>query len=224
MAKNPPIECMAAHERGFRMLGQAMNLMEKTTTSAPADPQPTRLADVHALTRIAMFAALIGAGAFIHVPLGPLHISLQPLMVMLTGFCLGPKKAALALAAYLACGFIGLPMFGRGKAGPASFLGPTAGFLAGFFCGAIIAGLSTLVRGSRKKRILAMLFFGSIGTVVVLLLGAIGLRMTIIADWNTALALGLYTFLPGDLIKMVVAMLVKEAFFPPPGTEAVHAS
>ncbi len=188
-------------------------------------PRPTPLADIHTLTRIALFAALIGAGAFIHIPLGPAHISLQTMMVILAGFCLGPKKAALALAAYLACGFIGLPMFGRGKAGPASFFGPTGGFLVGFLFGAIIAGFSARspFRNSRKKRIIAMAAFGTVGAVVILLMGATGMYLTIIPDWNRAMALGFWTFLPGDLIKMALAIAVKEAFFPNPGTEARHA-
>ncbi len=196
-----------------------------TNTAAPLpEPAPTPLSQLHALTRIALFAALIGAGAFIYIPLGPLqNISFQTLMVMLTGFCLGPKKAALALLAYLACGFIGLPMFGRGRAGPASFIGPTAGFFLGFIAGAAIAGCGALVRGSRRRRVAAMIVCGLIGSVVLLSLGAVGLRLTVFDSWNKALAVGVYAFLPGDIIKMLMAVAVKEAFFPPAGREGSHA-
>lgn len=191
--------------------------------SATLDPEPMPLAKLYTLTRISLFAALIGAGAFIHVPLGPAHISFQTMMVMLTGFILGPKKAALALAAYLACGFIGLPMFGRGKAGPASFLGPTVGFLVGFPVGAVIAGLATFVTGSRLRRVLAMILFGTLGTAALLALGAVGMRITIINDWRRAFAVGFFTFLPGDLLKMLLAIAVKEAFFAPANKGDRHA-
>ena len=106
------------------------------------DPSPTPLSQLHDLARISLYAALIGAGAFVHVPVGPMHISLQTLLIMLAGFVLGPKRAALALLLYNICGFIGLPMYGRGRAGPAAFLGPTAGYFAGFVAGAVIAGFS----------------------------------------------------------------------------------
>ncbi|MDR1745574.1 MAG: biotin transporter BioY, partial [Planctomycetota bacterium] len=94
------------------------------TPSLADDPAPTPLPRIHDLARISLYAALIGAGAFVHVPVGPMHISLQTMMIMLAGFVLGPKKAALALLLYNVCGFIGLPMYGRGRAGPAAFLGP----------------------------------------------------------------------------------------------------
>lgn len=166
------------------------------------------------LTRLALFAALTGAGAFIHIPFGPAHISLQTMMVMLTGFVLGPKKAALAMLLYLACGFIGLPMFGRGKAGPASFLGPTVGYLAGFVVGAAIAGCAVFFDGSRLRRFIAMLGFGLLGSVALLAIGAVGMRLTIIDAWPKAFAFGFFPFLPGDCLKMLAAAAVRAAMFP----------
>lgn len=176
------------------------------------EPVPTPLAELRSLANISLFAALVGAGAFVHIPFGPMHLSLQTMLVMLTGFVLGPKRAVLAMALYLACGFIGLPMFGRGKAGPAAFLGPTAGYLAGFVAGAAIAGLSTLFGGGRR-RVAAMLCFGALGSVVLLLLGAAWLRLTVIDDWGRALVVGFYPFIIGDIIKMAAAAALREAFF-----------
>lgn len=178
-----------------------------------AETAPAPLAPVQTLTRIALFAALIGAGAFVYLPLGPLHLTLQTMLVMLTGFVLGPKMAAWALFAYLGCGFLGLPMFGRGKSGPASFFGPSAGYLAGFWVGAVVAGCSAYFSGSRTRRLVAMAFFGTLGSVLLLLLGAAGMRLTIMNDWHSALAAGMYPFLPGDILKMLAAAAVKEAFF-----------
>lgn len=185
---------------------------ETAESTLPSCPTPVEA--LKDMTRIAMFAALVGAGAFIHIPLGPAHISLQTMMVMLTGFVLGPRKALLAMLLYLACGFIGLPMFGRGKAGPASFLGPTVGFLAGFLVGAVIAGVSTWFGGSRKRRVAAMIVFGAFGTLALLALGGVGLRLTIISDWRVAMTTGILPYIVGDMLKMLAAVAVKEAFFP----------
>ena len=181
------------------------------SASGPPLTSPEELRD---LVRLSMFAALIGAGALIYIPFGPLFLSLQTMMVMLTGFMLGPKKAGLAILVYLACGFIGLPMFGRGRTGPASFIGPTAGYFPGFAAGAMIAGLSTYVKGSRTRRLAAMILCGLVGTVVLLAMGSVGLRLTVIGDWGKAFAVGMYPFLPGDFAKMIAAALIKESFFP----------
>lgn len=177
------------------------------------DPEPTPLGEIHDLARIALYAALIGAGAFLHVPVGPMHISLQTLMIMLTGFVLGPKRAALALLLYNVCGFIGLPMYGKGRAGPASFLGPTAGYFAGFIVGAVIAGLATYFTGSRRRRVAAMIVFGFVGTAAILLMGALVLWLRFIPEWHRAFMVGFVPFIVGDTIKMLAAVAIKETFF-----------
>lgn len=178
------------------------------------DPEPMPLDDVRDLARIAMFAALVAAGAFFHVPFGPMHISLQTMMIMLAGFILGPKKAAVALLLYVLCGFLGLPVFGRGRAGPASFLGPTAGYYPGFVLGAFIAGLSCRFSGTRRRHVAGMIGFGAAGIVAILGLGAVGVRVTMGVSWDQALVMGMYAFLPGDLVKMLAAVLVRLSFFP----------
>lgn len=177
------------------------------------EPCPTPLPQIHDLARVSLYAALIGAGAFVHVPVGPMHISLQPMMAMLTGFVLGPKRAALALLLYNVCGFIGLPMYGRGRAGPAAFLGPTAGYFAGFLAGAVIAGVSVYFGGSRRRRVAAMVICGFIGTAVTLLLGTLLLWWRFIPEWNRAFAVGFLPFIVGDTIKMLAAAAIREAVF-----------
>lgn len=182
-------------------------------TAPEDDPSPMPLQRIHDLARISLYAALIGAGAFVHVPVGPMHISLQTMMIMLAGFVLGPKKAALALLLYNVCGFIGLPMYGRGRAGPAAFLGPTAGYFAGFLVGAAIAGFSAYFDGSRRKRIAAMIAFGAAGSVATLLLGTLVLWWRFVPEWNRAFAIGFLPFIGGDLLKMLAAAAIREAFY-----------
>lgn len=199
--------------------------MSKNNSGISAsDPEPLPLSETRELTRIAMFAALVGAGAFIHIPFGPMHISLQTMMVMLTGFILGPRKAALAMLVYLAAGFIGLPMFGRGKAGPESFLGPTAGYLPGFVIGAAVAGASALFAGRGRWHVAAMIGFGFLGTVILLLCGTAGIRVIVAGDWSRAFAIGFAPYIPGDTVKMIAAALVCWKFFPSrtAGTEAKY--
>ena len=172
------------------------------------------------MARGAMFAALVGAGAFIMIPAGPLFFSLQTMMVMLTGFCLGPGKAARAIFLYLAAGFIGLPVFGRGMAGPAAFFGPTCGFFPGFVAMAALTGLSSPVR-ARRRRIALMIATGTAGFLVMLACGAAGLRLVAVPDWERAFLVGMVPFLPVEPVKLALAIAVRETFFPPEG--AGHA-
>ncbi|MCD8352073.1 MAG: biotin transporter BioY [Planctomycetaceae bacterium] len=178
----------------------------------PAVPMP--LHRLHGMVRIALYAALVGAGAFIHVPVGPMHISLQTMMIMLAGFVLGPRKAALAMLLYLLCGLVGLPMFGRGRAGPASFVGPTAGYFLGFVAGAALAGCSTYFGGGRWRRMAARIGFGFVGSVILLLAGTVMLWYRFIPDFNRALLVGFYPFIVGDTVKMIAAAIIAETFFP----------
>lgn len=177
-------------------------------TSIPAPP----LSETTALTRLSLYAALTGIGAFVHIPLGPFHISLQTMMLNLTGFALGPKKAAAAMLLYLLCGFIGLPMFGRGKAGPASFLGPTAGYFAGFVVAAAVSGLALRFGKTRRGRLAAMLVFGTVAVVLDLLAGTMLLHARFIPDLNRAFAIGFAPFIAGDMIKMIAAAFIAIRF------------
>lgn len=185
--------------------------------------EPGPLRRVHTLARAAMFAALIAVGAFIMIPLGPLHISLQTMMLMLTGFCLGPRGAFWALLLYLASAFVGLPMLGRGRAGPAIFFGPSCGYLPGFMVGAVVAGFAAGI-ADRRRRIAAMALFGVLGTVLILTLGSVGLRCVVVADWRSAFAFGMLPFLPGDLVKLVLAIVIRETFLVQPDERASDAA
>lgn len=181
-------------------------------TALPESPQP--LSEARFLTRISLYAALIGIGAFLHIPFGPMHISLQPMMVNLTGFRLGVRQAGWALLLYNFCGFVGLPMFGRGKAGPASFLGPTAGYFVGFLVSAMISGLARRYGRTRRGRFVSMLIFGGIGSTAALVCGSLLLYLRFIPDFSHAFMVGFVPFILGDLVKVVAAAVISDRVFP----------
>lgn len=174
------------------------------TPEAPAD-----LSALRGLARCSLFAALIGAGAFIVVPAGPLFFSLQTMAVSLAGFALGTRRALVAIAVYLAAGFFGMPMFGMGKAGPLAFMGPTGGFFLGFVVQAAVAGMAHGVRG-RKRRIAAMAAAGTAGFLAMLACGALGLWATVMPTWKAAFLAGMAPFLPVEPIKLAMAIALAE--------------
>ena len=59
----------------------------------------------------ALFAALIAVGAQIRIPIGPVPVTFQVPMVLLAGFLLGPKLAALSTTVYMLVGLVGVPVF-----------------------------------------------------------------------------------------------------------------
>ena len=89
----------------------------------------------------AMFAAVICAGCFIRIPLGAVPVVIQNVLCILTSVILGGFTGCVPCALFLAAGFLGLPVYSGGTGGLAVWLGPTGGFLPGYFFGSLAAGL-----------------------------------------------------------------------------------
>ncbi len=90
---------------------------------------------IRELTVGGLFAALIGAGAFLKITLPlqpvPMHITLQWFFVLLAGLLLDKRLAGMSVGVYLALGLVGVPVFASGG-GPSYLLRPTFGYLLGF--------------------------------------------------------------------------------------------
>jgi len=98
----------------------------------------------------ALFAAIICAGSVIAIPIGPVPITLQNAFAIMAGLLLGPLQGAGAVGLFLLAGALGLPVFSGGKGGLAIITGPTGGYLAGYFIGALVAGFA-LERADRGR-------------------------------------------------------------------------
>ena len=155
---------------------------------------------IRRLAYAAEFAALFGLASFFVIPVGPVPITLQVLLIAFVGLFLGPRTAVLAVILYLLAGAVGLPIFAGGKAGLGVLFGPSGGYLVGFLFLAFIAGLA------RKT--------GTVGTLVGLVVavtachacGIIGMSLTL----NKTLVQACYmdlVFVPADLVKVLLAFL-----------------
>ena len=108
----------------------------------------------------------------------------------------------------MAVGAAGLPVFAGTPAkgiGIAYMMGPTGGYLLGFLLAAGVVGLLAARGWDRgfHTTFLAML----IGNVVIYVPGLIWLANVV--GWDQpVLEWGLYPFVAGDLVKIVLAMLV----------------
>mgnify|MGYP000453013372 CR=1 FL=1 len=114
------------------------------------------------------------------------------------------KKGTVSYLIYLLMGFVGLPVFSGFTGGPAKLAGPTGGYIIGFIVMAVIAGL--VIDNCHKPWI--QLIGMIVGTIVCYLFGTIW--FCIVADYTfkAALAVCVIPFIPADLIKMIIAMII----------------
>ncbi len=155
-----------------------------------------------------LMAALIAAGAFIAIPIGPVPIVLQNFFVFLAGLLLGGRWGLASVGVYLLAGACGLPVFAGGTGGLGRFAGPTGGYLVAYLPAVYIIGVfSTKGRGRIPTDVAAMIF----GAAIVYLLGVPWLKMVTGMSWSKALAAGMYPFLPGDALKIAAAIPVAKS-------------
>ena len=163
------------------------------------------------LTHIALFTALIvvlGLVPRIDLAFG-VPITAQSLGIMLCGTVLGARKGALAVVLFLVLVAIGLPVLSGGRGGLGLFAGPSAGYLIGFPVAAFVAGLVM------ERTTLSPLWAGVSGAIiggigVLYLFGITGMSIALGKTWVEASYLGM-AFLPGDIIKSLLAGVVTQA-------------
>jgi biotin transport system substrate-specific component len=149
-------------------------------------------------------SALLTASAWLVLPMWPVPMSMQPFAVLLVGLCCGARLGLATVAAYLLEAACGLPVLAAGHA--LLPLAPSSGYLLGFALA--VAAVGALAdRGWCKRADLLAVALG-IGMVLIYLPGLVWLRVAWMSNWHAVLAAGLLPFLPGDLIKAAVALLL----------------
>lgn len=166
---------------------------------------------------VAVFAALIAAMALLPaIPVGPLGvpITLQNLAVYIVALVLGARRAPLAVLLYLVVGLLGLPIFARGGAGVGVLAGPSAGYLLGYIPAALCTGLVaySVVRKRRVgfSAVLGMFLATCVGLIIITGCGIVGMMLNAHLSFGAAVGAAAI-YLPGDLIKGVIASLVAVA-------------
>jgi biotin transport system substrate-specific component len=159
----------------------------------------------------ALMAALIAAGAFIVIPIGPVPIVLQNLFVMIAGLILAPRWAAAAVAIYLLAGGLGLPVFAGGTGGIGRLLGPTGGYLIGYLPAVVLIGWTHTRFGEKAWMEIGALILAE---AVVFGLGVSWLKTVTAMSWTAALAAGMLPFLPGDALKIAAALPIARTLRP----------
>ncbi len=163
------------------------------------------------LTHIALFAALIAVlGLVPRIDLAAgVPITAQSLGIMLCGTVLGAKRGALAVLLFLGLTAIGLPLLSGGRGGLGVFAGPSVGYLIGFPVAAFVAGWVM------ERTTMVPLWAAGAGAViggigVLYAFGIPGMALILGKTLPEAAFLAL-AFLPGDILKAVLAGLITQA-------------
>ena len=157
------------------------------------------------MTVTALMTAVTCILAPLSIPIGPVPISFTNLAIYLSLYLLGWKRGTISYLVYLLIGLVGIPVFSGFTSGPGKLFGPTGGYLIGFIPLALIAGY--FINHFHNKKVLS--FLGMIlGTAVCYALGTTWLAIQAHMGFQAALMAGVVPFLPGDFIKMILALLI----------------
>lgn len=169
----------------------------------------TRRTPARDLAQIAVFAALIialGLPGQITIGSSGVPITLQTLGVMLAGALLGARKGVLSVATVIVLG-LALPVLAGGRTTLTSLASPTAGFLIGWIPAVAVIGWLT-ARMLPRYRVVPGVAINVLGGIVVLYaFGIAGMLLRTDLTLWAALSANV-AFLPGDLLKAVVAAAV----------------
>lgn len=166
------------------------------------------------LTFIALFAALIAALGLLpkFTLMSGIPITAQTLGIMLCGTILGARRGALAVILFLVLVAIGLPLLAGGRGGLGVFNTPWAGFLFGWPVAAYVTGLVVEKWRTGNLSLIAGVasVIGGIGALYVI---AIPYYMLTADKGLTEATWTMSPFIPGDLIKCVLAGVVTQAIW-----------
>lgn len=157
------------------------------------------------LTTCALFAAVMCILGPLAVPIGPVPVSLTNLVLYLCVMVLGTKKAFLSYIVYLLLGAVGMPVFSGYAGGIAKLAGPTGGYLVGFIPMVLIAGY---VMEKANRDIIVTIISMIFGTAICYALGTAWFVFQTGSTIDHALTVCVYPFIPFDIAKIVIAVLV----------------
>jgi biotin transport system substrate-specific component len=154
----------------------------------------------------------------VYVPANPyVPFSLQTFSVLFVGATLGFRRGVASTLLYLALGCIGLPVFAIDANGVHAsgvdtiatiesgrlVLGATGGYLIGFVLASGVVGrLAELGWDRSFPGSVAMMLIGS---AAIYLVGLPWLAIAVGLDVSKTLQFGLWPFVPGDIVKLLVA-------------------
>ena len=149
---------------------------------------------------------LLALSSKIQIPLTPVPVTLQTMVLLVMSMFLGWRGALGATILYLFQGAVGLPVFAHGS-GIIYLFGPTGGYLFGFILASILVGF--LAERDWDKSIILTFCAMTIGTLVIYICGISWLAF--LKDIKTAIVFGLLPFITPDILKICLGSCIVAA-------------
>lgn len=151
-----------------------------------------------------MTAVICILGPFsLAIPISPVPVSLGSLAIYFVVSVLGMKQGTVSVLIYVLLGLAGLPVFSGFSGGAGKLFGPTGGYIIGYLFMALICGF--FIDRFPDKPVLS--FLGMLpGTAACYFFGTVWLASQASLSFGNALAAGVLPFIPGDLVKLVLAV------------------
>lgn len=164
----------------------------------------SRKSKTYVLSMAAVMTAVTCVLAPMSIPIGPVPISFTNLAIYLSLYLLGWKMGTVSYVVYVLIGMVGVPVFSGYTGGLGKLMGATGGYIIGFIPMAIIAGL---VIDKSKNRVLQFAAM-AVGTAVCYVFGTAWFCVVMESTVVAALGMCVFPFIPGDLAKIIAAMVV----------------
>ena len=163
-----------------------------------------------ALPRTALFAVVTLVAGLIRLPIGPIPLTFQSLAVLLAGLLLSTREAFYAMCLHLVLKIL--------ISGSGVVFSPSFGFVIGFIPAAsLLAMLNRKPGTGRTSRFLHLMLASAVLYVVGLpYMAALLYPISSMTgpDWIGVIKTGMLVFLPGDLFKALLALVIAERVSP----------
>lgn len=168
----------------------------------------------------AVFTAVCCLLSIITIPSGIVPITLGSLGVMLTAMTLDTKKSIVSVVLFVLLGCFGLPVFSGMQGGIGVIAGPTGGYIYSYIFMVPIIGMASKC----LNKSLSSGMFTFLGCIVALAVNYIigtahflvvmnGIKGEGYSLW-TALSVCVFSFIPFDIIKSILAIVVAQRIRP----------
>lgn len=154
------------------------------------------------VTFCALGTAILCALSPFSFAIGPIPLSFATLVIYFLPYLLGRKQSFVCVCAYLLLGAVGVPVFSNFGAGIGKLLGPTGGFLIGYLPLVLIVGYGVCT----YTRPVIHAAFMLLGTGVLYAVGMAWFCYSTQSGVLSGLALCVFPFLPGDMLKIWLAV------------------
>ena len=162
-----------------------------------------------------MGVALLAVAAQIQIPIGPVPITLQSLVIFTMFLLYSPEEIVMVISAYLLLGAVGIPVGAAFNGGLGWLIGPTGGFLFGFLLAAIIVAIIRRYFIDTLSKLMSQTAFdvliGIITIIVYYGCGVAWLMLSTGMPLSVAFSVAVLPFLIPDGIKLIIAVKCVQA-------------